>query len=76
MPICVEVETVTQDTKIQAVQTALEMKKRNKLAWKASLHSLHGQHPPLRHKLQCVSQPLQKGSSRHPESRICSVPQI
>lgn len=89
MPVCVEVETVTQDTKIRAVQTTLEMKSSNTLAWKSTVSSLSTGSiaapclsPTLRPTSHRASQSLQfpKTHLQPPEmllqTPICSVPQL
>lgn len=77
MPVCVEVEPVTQNTKIRAVQTALEMKNRNTLAWKATVPTpCTGSiaapclPPPARLTLHCAPQLLHypKAPLQPPES--------
>lgn len=88
MPVCVEVETVTQDTKIQALQTALEMKNRNTLAWTATVSTLsraawllpacllpsgsHGTVPHGPWGFQKLICSPQKRCSRHPSARCHS----
>lgn len=89
MPLCVAVETVTQDTKIRAVQTALEMKNRNTLAWKATVSTPSMVRvtapclpPPLRLTSHRVSLLLQspKAHVQPPETLlqtpICSAPRL
>lgn len=73
IPVYVEVETATQDTKIRAVQTALEKKNRNTLAWKAtvstpSMGSIAAPclPPPLRLTVQCASQPCRNATPDTP----------
>lgn len=69
IPVYVEVETVTQDSKIRAVQTALETKNRNTLAWKATVST------PSTGSIAAPCLPPPSGShcsecsSRHPSAR-------